>query len=79
MKFENYSSKHSFVLKWLLATIFLPLLLGALQTTSAQTLGFERERGMEMLGALKNDIKNNYYDLTPEEAGTLFPFEWKNQ
>ena len=34
----------------------------AVQTAVGQTLGFERERGRQMLSVIKEDIKKNYYD-----------------
>ena len=34
----------------------------AVQTALGQTLGFERERGRQMLSVVKEDIKKNYYD-----------------
>ena len=42
------------------------LLLSCFTPTAlrAQTLGFNRERGRMMLGILKKDIKDNYYDPT---------------
>jgi len=31
-------------------------------TVAGQTIGFERERGRQMLSVIKEDIKKNYYD-----------------
>src|SRR5437764_99210 len=36
--------------------------MAAASPSAAQTIGFERERGREMLAAIKDDIKKNYYD-----------------
>lgn len=36
----------------------------ALYVAQAQTIGLERERGRMILGAIKKDIKDNYYDPT---------------
>ena len=46
------------------ALILTGVILGmaAASSSAAQTIGFERERGREMLGVIKSDIKKNYYD-----------------
>src|SRR2546421_2570268 len=38
------------------------LFMAGVSPSAAQTLGFERERGRDMLAAIKDDIKKNYYD-----------------
>jgi hypothetical protein len=49
----------------LIRMILLPLAgLFIAASASAQTIGFERDRGREMLNVIKNDIKRNYYDAT---------------
>ncbi len=50
--------------RFILAASLLLLVLSA-QPTPAQKLGeYERERGRQMLKAIKDDIKKNYYDPT---------------
>lgn len=46
----------------LIAALCLLAVSAAVRPTSAQTIGFERERARAMLEALKGDIKKNYYD-----------------
>jgi C-terminal processing protease CtpA/Prc len=48
----------------LAATIFLTLAPSMTRTARAQSLDLDRERGRDMLDALKQDIKKNYYDPT---------------
>lgn len=47
--------------KWLAPTLLMLMFACAL-STSAQTIGFERQRGADILQALKRDIETNYYD-----------------
>ena len=44
------------------ALLCLPLFAPLCPRVGAQSLGFDRDRGREMLSAIKSDIKNNYYD-----------------
>lgn len=47
-----------------LCLIVLMLLTALAPPARAQTTGLNRERGRQMLGTLKDDIKKNYYDPT---------------
>lgn len=63
MPYEKYASlrKYPYVLIITLSVVFF----GAVQSASAQKLdAIERQRSLDMLKTLKDDLKNNYYDET---------------
>src|SRR2546421_12165209 len=61
MRFSNHVHRSSASSR-MCAAFFVATLLSIAQVTYAQTIGFERERGAEILEVLKGDIKKNYYD-----------------